>query len=672
MKHKTVAVFLIVGLALFLTSISPVNAADIVVSGNEVITIDSDYTQTGNILIQDSGTLIVKNSATLTTSGYDITVKGHGTLKIENGVLKANKMSLHDDAALEMTKNSKLELNEFLAKDRTNIALKNAEITTNGVDAACENIELSSAKIIGSSKVSIDVQSVSISDSTVKGSSISIKSASEISISDSSMITNNGENHLSDEWGSGGSPFLSITSGSNLLISNSKLSSGNGGDVRYGKGGTSSLSITSESILSILNSKVNSGNGGSGISLMIGDAGSSYLSITSGSLLSISNSEISSGNGGSARNGDGGSSSLSITSKSNLSVSNSKISSGKGGYGGGRVVWGLHVSYHDGGSSSLSITSKSDISIYRSKISTSYAGGTYRGEKGSSSVFIKSELTTLISDSEINNNRLSSSLSITSPLLNATNTIFNKPLRFQGNEAHLISVNASSINAGVSTTVYKYHWITANVKDKLGMPVENAKVDILHYLNESIYKSAVTDSNGIAKILVLTNIITSKGDEFVGNYKVTAQYQNYTTPKQGLEIKNNKYISLNFPELAQPSSIIHYLIIIVLSILGIIALIAAAIFIILWLRKHKPPADKDKLEILAPIKSAPSTVTPVYNIEEVGKYAECPYCGLNIRETFYEHGGIVRCNKCGAFHHKECFEYYGRKCGSPSCKLKDA
>ena len=65
------------------------------------------------------------------------------------------------------------------------------------------------------------------------------------------------------------------------------------------------------------------------------------------------------------------------------------------------------------------------------------------------------------------------------------------------------------------------------------------------------------------------------------------------------------------------------------------------------------------------------TVTPVYNIEEVGEYAECPYCGSNIRETFYEHGGIVRCNKCGALHHKECFEYYGGKCGSPSCKLKE-
>ena len=77
-------------------------------------------------------------------------------------------------------------------------------------------------------------------------------------------------------------------------------------------------------------------------------------------------------------------------------------------------------------------------------------------------------------------------------------------------------------------------------------------------------------------------------------------------------------------------------------------------------------------EILDKTSKQWDTVTPVYNIEEVGKYAECPYCGSNIRETFYEHGGIVRCNKCGALHHKECFEYYGRKCGSSSCKLKEA
>ena len=78
---------------------------------------------------------------------------------------------------------------------------------------------------------------------------------------------------------------------------------------------------------------------------------------------------------------------------------------------------------------------------------------------------------------------------------------------------------------------------------------------------------------------------------------------------------------------------------------------------------------KKSLAIYTIVEHSISTVTTIYTVEEVGKYAECPYCGSNIRKTFY--GGIVRCDKCGAFHHKECFEYYGRKCGSSSCKLRD-
>ena len=69
--------------------------------------------------------------------------------------------------------------------------------------------------------------------------------------------------------------------------------------------------------------------------------------------------------------------------------------------------------------------------------------------------------------------------------------------------------------------------------------------------------------------------------------------------------------------------------------------------------------DNKTPDIYTPTLKQLDTVTPISNIEEVGKYAECPYCGSNIRETFNELGGIVRCDKCGAFHHRECFEYYG-------------
>ncbi|MCW3129446.1 MAG: hypothetical protein N2V75_05035 [Methanophagales archaeon] len=125
----------------------------------------------------------------------------------------------------------------------------------------------------------------------------------------------------------------------------------------------------------------------------------------------------------------------------------------------------------------------------------------------------------------------------------------------------------------------------------------------------------------------------------------------------------------------------------ILAVIGILSIygIPISVIIIWYLLKSEvkaafqptpsptPTADKT-LDIYPPIDTLKQkdTVTPIYNVEEVGKYAECPYCGSNIRETFYELGSVVRCNKCGALHHKECFEYYGRKCGSPSCKLKEA
>jgi hypothetical protein len=62
-------------------------------------------------------------------------------------------------------------------------------------------------------------------------------------------------------------------------------------------------------------------------------------------------------------------------------------------------------------------------------------------------------------------------------------------------------------------------------------------------------------------------------------------------------------------------------------------------------------------------------VITVHNIGEVIEDAECPYCKDNIRDTFYERGGVVKCAACGTFHHKEGFDYY-KRCGSKKCKLR--
>jgi hypothetical protein len=118
-----------------------------------------------------------------------------------------------------------------------------------------------------------------------------------------------------------------------------------------------------------------------------------------------------------------------------------------------------------------------------------------------------------------------------------------------------------------------------------------------------------------------------------------------------------------------------------LFIFGVVLLIfsASAHIIILTIgvitnKLKSRSLERESLDIYrsVDVQKPSETVTSISNIEEVGKYAECPYCGFNIRKTFYELGGVVRCNKCGVFHHKECFDYYGGKCGSLSCTLKNA
>lgn len=74
------------------------------------------------------------------------------------------------------------------------------------------------------------------------------------------------------------------------------------------------------------------------------------------------------------------------------------------------------------------------------------------------------------------------------------------------------------------------------------------------------------------------------------------------------------------------------------------------------------------LEIYGP---TPPTVRygsySIGNINDVPEHAVCPYCSLNIRESFYKFNGVVRCPNCGTFHHTDCFRY---GCGNPACKFR--
>jgi hypothetical protein len=97
-----------------------------------------------------------------------------------------------------------------------------------------------------------------------------------------------------------------------------------------------------------------------------------------------------------------------------------------------------------------------------------------------------------------------------------------------------------------------------------------------------------------------------------------------------------------------------------------------------WLGKRRRKRDRDGLVIYSDWV-LPSPPPPTLDLNprmydlvnmlyDVPEYAECPYGDGNIRETFYE-DTIVRCSDCGAFHHRSCFDRFG-KCGSIRCRAR--
>ncbi|RLI02851.1 hypothetical protein DRO38_03455 [Candidatus Bathyarchaeota archaeon] len=75
------------------------------------------------------------------------------------------------------------------------------------------------------------------------------------------------------------------------------------------------------------------------------------------------------------------------------------------------------------------------------------------------------------------------------------------------------------------------------------------------------------------------------------------------------------------------------------------------------------------LEIYGPTPSTGGySPVSISNINDIPEHAVCPYCQENIRESFYEYGGVVKCPKCGTFHHADCFRQGG--CGNPACRFR--
>lgn len=110
--------------------------------------------------------------------------------------------------------------------------------------------------------------------------------------------------------------------------------------------------------------------------------------------------------------------------------------------------------------------------------------------------------------------------------ISAINTTFNKAWSsFGGNaKAYLTSISMPSISPIGSAEVWHYRWLTVTVLDGVGAPLSGAYVNVVNYINGTVYGSAVTGESGTVIIRALCDRIKSTSIQYVGLYRVNATY----------------------------------------------------------------------------------------------------------------------------------------------------
>jgi len=257
--------------------------------------------------------------------------------------------------------------------------------------------------------------------------------------------------------------------------------------------------------------------------------------------------------------GNGGNATISITCNKNITIDNSSSFSsiggnaGDGGNGDYGILGGLDGGDGgDGGYASVSITSD-DISIRNSNLSSKggnrgskgHSGGIWPGSDGSdgylgdSSIsFASKTLTTLDSNLQSTDYNGDSKISYMTfdcytNLVNTTYTPF-------------------SVTSGNRVNIC--YWLTTNVTDEVGKPIENAKVKVTEDPSGMEVKTDYTDKNGISKMFLPSNITTSDSEHiaFVGNYFVQAFKNGYESDKESISFTDNLQINLTI-EISQPT-----------------------------------------------------------------------------------------------------------------------
>ncbi|MBC7108429.1 MAG: hypothetical protein H5T41_06550 [Methanomassiliicoccales archaeon] len=108
----------------------------------------------------------------------------------------------------------------------------------------------------------------------------------------------------------------------------------------------------------------------------------------------------------------------------------------------------------------------------------------------------------------------------------AFNTTFTKTWSSFGGsaKAYLTSISIPSISPVGAAEAWHYRWLTVTVLDGVGAPLSGAYVNVVNYINGTVYGSAITDASGTAIIRALCDRINSTSIRYVGLYRVNVTY----------------------------------------------------------------------------------------------------------------------------------------------------
>lgn len=524
---------------------------DIVVEGNEVREIaDAEYTHTGNILVRENGTLIIRSAVVLIDQAEDkefsILVENNSTLILDKGVVRSDHfftLTLRDNARLEMKNSSELYLWAIIAEDDATLKISGSKVHGT-LNLNCSSIEITDSEIDvreifkdtfeeendywefekdwGRSNNKFYKGEWSLSDTPVGSYSISYNHSAIIK-----------------------EPFdFSDISGAQLKFYHALLLADDG-DTCYVEASTdeehwielasyTGSTLTGEGKLKWREEKIDlsgfAGEEGVKIRFRLKNVGGEtddgwYIDNVRVDLsLKLM------------------SSSISISKTKLTTVSKMKLQSPS------IVITGSNLTT----GSELSIDSQS-LKVENSKMKSDscYINSDTIELAGEINATKDMNLTAdeiILKDLTLG----AGSLGMEAKYINATNLKSDTGLMFDDEEvANLTSCYAPSISIKDDAIVYKYWWLTVSVVDSINEPIPNALIEVLDFFEDTVYHSEKSNENGVSVLRLLGSVNTTEKDEFKGNYRVRLSYDDESVTKK-VSMRDNVALEMKLELIINP------------------------------------------------------------------------------------------------------------------------